>query len=264
MELAAHPVLLAAAAGMASWGAVSLGALIGLTRKDFSRRAMDLMLSAAGGMMLGAAFWSLLAPALTLSSELGRMAFAPALLGLALGAMFLRGLDMVLPHLHVLSNTAEGIPTAWKRSVLLAAAMALHHIPEGLALGVGFGAAGMEQNVMSLSSAMALTLSIMLQNVPEGLVVSTALRAEGLSARKACFVGISTGCTTPLGAIPGALAAELTTAILPVALAFAAGAMLYVVVEEVIPESQSSGNGNEATLSFIGGVMLVMCLDVAL
>lgn len=264
MDIVVHPIAAAGLAGMLSWAAVSLGALAVFTRKNFSRRVLDIMLAGAGGMMLGAAFWSLLTPALELSSGLGRLAFAPPLLGLILGTAFLRGLDIVLPHLHALSNTTEGVSTSWRRSVLLTTAMALHHIPEGLAVGVGYGAAGMEQSVVSLSSAMALTFSIMLQNVPEGLVVSTALRAEGLSARKACFFGVLSGCTAPMGALPGAMAATLTATLLPVFLAFAAGAMLFVVVEEVIPESQASGNGNDATLAFIGGVVLVMCLNTLL
>ncbi len=222
---------------------------------------MDLMLGAAGGMMLGAAFWSLLTPALELSAPLGRLAFAPPLLGLALGAAFLRGFDVALPHLHALTNTREGFSTAWKRSVLLVTAMALHHIPEGLAIGVGYGAAGLEQSAMSLGGAMVLTFSIMVQCVPEGLVVATALLSEGFTRRKACGWGMLSGITAPLGAVPGALAAGITATVLPVMLAFAAGAMIYVVVEEVIPESQASGHGNEATLALIGGVMLVMTIS---
>lgn len=264
MELTAHPAIMAALAGMLSWASIALGALVIFTRQQFSRRMLDLMFGVAGGMMLGAAFWSLLSPALDLCKGLGRLAFAPPLLGLVLGATFLRGFDMVLPHLHSLSGTKEGLSTAWKRSVLLVTAMALHHIPEGLAIGVGYGAAGLEQTAMSLSAALVLTLSIMLQNIPEGLIVATALRAEGLSAKKSCFFGILSGCTAPLGAIPGALAAGMTAFVLPVALAFAAGAMLYVIVEDVIPESQASGNGNEATLAFIAGLILVMVLDTLL
>lgn len=261
MELFSHPAVQAFLAGMLSWAAISLGALIIFTRKNFSRRAMDIMLGLAGGMMLGATFWSLLTPALEMSADLGKLAFAPPLLGLVLGAVFLRGFDFVLPHLHGMSNTTEGMQTAWRRSILLVTAMALHHIPEGLAVGVSYGAAGAGLSAMTLSSAMVLTASIMLQGIPEGLIVSLALRAEGLSARKACLFGVLTGCTAPLGAVPGALAAGLTAQVLPVALGFAAGAMLYIIVEDVIPESQASGHGNEATLAVIGGVIMVMCMD---
>ena len=261
MEWFSHPGVQAFLAGLLSWASISLGALVIFVRKDFSRRTMDIMLGLAGGMMLGATFWSLLTPALELSAPLGKLAFGPPLLGLLLGAAFLRGFDHVLPHLHNLTGTTEGMSTAWKRSVLLVTAMALHHIPEGLAIGVGYGAAGLEQSAMTFASASVLTLSIMLQGVPEGLIVSLALRAEGLSARRACFFGVLTGCTAPLGAVPGALAAGLTAQILPITLGFAAGAMLYIIVEDVIPESQASGHGNEATLAVIFGVIMVMCLD---
>ena len=264
MELLSHPAVQALLAGALSWASISLGAFIIFVRKEFSRRTMDIMLGVAGGMMLGATFWSLLTPALELSAPLGKWAFGPPLLGLMLGAAFLRGFDHLLPHLHAMSGTAEGMSTAWKRSVLLVTAMALHHIPEGLAVGVGYGAAGLEQSAMSLTAASVLTLSIMLQGVPEGLIVSMALRAEGLSARKSCFFGVLSGITAPLAAVPGALAAGLTAQVLPVALGFAAGAMLYIIVEDVIPESQASGHGNDATLAVIGGVILVMCLQTVL
>lgn len=255
-----HPVLYAIGASLCAWAAIALGALIIFTRQKFSRRTLDLMLALAGGMMLGAAFWSLLLPSLALSAHLGRWAFAPALLGVVTGALFLRTFDMVLPHLHVSTNTTEGLSTHWRRSMLLVTAMALHHIPEGLALGISYGATGVEAAGITLGDAGVLTASIMLQNIPEGLVVSTALRAEGCSRAKACFWGVMSGCTMPLGALPGALAADITQHILPVTLAFAAGAMLYVIVEDVIPESQASGNTNTTTLAFVAGLLLVMCL----
>lgn len=263
-ETVTNPVVAALVAGLASWLSITLGAAIIFLRKEFSRRAQDIMLGMAGGMMLGATFWSLLTPAMEMSDSLGRLSFLPPLIGLALGACFLRGLDTVLPHLHGLSNTHEGLSTTWRRSILLVTAMALHHIPEGLAMGVGYGAAGAGQAALTGSGALVLTMSILLQNLPEGLVVSTALRAEGLSAKKSFFYGMLSGITAPLGAVPGALAAGAMTHILPVALAFAGGAMIYVVVEEVIPEANSSGNGNDATLACIVGVGLVMCLDAVL
>lgn len=256
-----HPVFAALMAGMGSWLAVTLGAAIIFARREFSRRAQDIMLGTAGGMMLGAAFWGLLTPSLAMSAPLQHWAFVPPLCGLTLGAFFLRGLDKLLPHLHGLTNTTEGISTTWRRSILLVTAMALHHIPEGIAMGVGYGAAGAVDASISQSSALVLTLSILLQNLPEGLVVSTALRAEGLSAKKSFFYGMLSGITAPIGAVPGAFAAGLMTHVLPVALAFAAGAMIYVVVEEVIPEANASGNGNDATLACIGGVALVIILD---
>lgn len=264
MNITLHPVVEALMAGMGSWLAITAGAAIIFVRREFSRRAQDIMLGAAGGMMLGAAFWGLLTPAMDMSKPLGIWAFSPPLLGLTLGAFFLRGLDKVLPHLHGLSNTREGMSTTWRRSILLVTAMALHHIPEGLAMGVGYGAAGVVEATITHSSALVLTLSILLQNIPEGLVVSTALRAEGLSAKKSFFYGMLSGITAPIGAVPGALAAGMMEHILPVALAFAAGAMVYVVVEEVIPEANASGNGNDATLACIGGIALVIILDSVL
>ena len=210
MTIASHPVFQALVAGLLSWLSVSLGAALIFTRREFSRRAMDCLLGGAGGMMLAAAFFGLLQPALELAAHLGRLTFVPIVSGLLLGAAFLWCLDRVLPHIHMLQDTAEGISTSWRRSILLVTAMALHHIPEGLAIGVGYGAAAAEsvaaQGAASgLATALVLTFSIMLQNVPEGLVVSTALRAEGFSARKSCFYGVLSGLTAPLGAVPGAL-----------------------------------------------------------
>lgn len=255
------PLVQALGAGVGSWISVSLGAAGIFLRRDFSRRFMDIILGVAGGMMLGAAFWSLLLPSLEMSRHLGRLAFLPPVAGLALGAVCLLILDRLLPHVHPSSGEAEGLSTSWRRSVLLVTAMALHHIPEGLAIGVGYGTAGLTENI-ALSSVWVLTASILLQNLPEGLVVSTALRAEGFSAGRAWFYGMLSGATAPLGAVLGIPAATAMAAILPIAPAFAAGAMIYVVVEEVIPGANASGNGNAATLACIGGVALVLCLDV--
>ena len=215
--------------------------------------------------MLAAAFFGLLQPAFELTAHLQHWAFVPVVTGLLLGAAFLLGLDRIMPHIHNVQDQPEGISTRWRRSILLVTAMALHHIPEGLAMGVGYGAAAAEsvsaQGVTSLSAALVLTFSLMLQGVPEGLVVATALRAEDIPARKAFVFGSLSGLTAPLGALPGALAAEFTAALLPIALAFAAGAMIYVVVEEVIPEANASGNGNAATLACIAGLCLVMVIS---
>ncbi len=261
MDIMTAPVIQAFLAGLGSWFAISLGAFGVFARKEFSRRTLEIMLGAAGGMMLGATFWSLLMPSLELSASLGPWAFVPALGGLILGTAFLRAFDMFLPHIHMANETAEGLQTAWKRSILLVLAMALHHIPEGLAIGVGYGAAGFEQSALSLRHAGVLTLSIMLQGIPEGLVVALALRAEGLSAKRACFFGVLSGTTTPLGAVIGVLATGITSQLLPIALAFAAGAMLYIIVEDIIPESQASGHNNAATLALIAGVGLVMIFN---
>lgn len=216
-----HPILQSLLAGILSWISVSLGASAIFLRREFSRLAMDCMLGAAGGMMLGAAFLGLLQPAAEMASHMGRLHFIPIVCGLMAGAAFLMGLDHLLPHLHIRQKQQEGLSTSWRRSVLLVTAMALHHIPEGL-------------------------------------VVATALRAEGFSAKRSWLCGVFSGCTAPIGAILGAVASQVAGSLLPFALAAAAGAMVYVVIEEVIPEANASGNGNAATVACIGGLCLVM------
>lgn len=262
-----HPAVQAFGAGTLTWLSISAGAALIFARKNFSRFLMDCLLGAAGGMMLAAASLGLLAPALEMTEHLGRLSFLPIICGLALGAAFLLGLDKVLPHLHAMQDSVEGVDARWRRSALLVAAMALHHIPEGLAIGVGYGAAAHPGALLpggsgaDIATAILLTASIMLQSLPEGLVVALALRAEGCSARQSFFWGVASGATAPLGALPGALAATLASGLLPIALAFAAGAMIYVVLEEVIPEANASGNGNAATIAAIGGICLVVLME---
>lgn len=265
MELFVLPFMQALLAGVGSWLSVTLGAGIIFLQRDFSRRTMDIMLGIAGGMMLAAAFWGLLTPAMHLAQDWGKFSFVPLLAGLALGGIFLLAIDLLLPHMHALQNMREGISTHWHKSVLLVIAMALHHIPEGLAMGVSYGAVGSSAASaapVSMATALMVTFSMMLQNIPEGLIVATALRSEGFSAQKSCYWGMMSGITAPLGAVLGALTADISAQLLPVALAFAAGAMLYVVAEEVLPEANASGNGHAATLACIAGVALVLTLDV--
>ena len=258
-----HPILQSLLAGILSWISVSLGASAIFLRREFSRLAMDCMLGAAGGMMLGAAFLGLLQPAAEMASHMGRLHFIPIVCGLMAGAAFLMGLDHLLPHLHIRQKQQEGLSTSWRRSVLLVTAMALHHIPEGLTMGVGYGAVAAGSTLPSgvaleMSSAFMVTGTTLLQNLPEGLVVATALRAEGFSAKRSWLCGVFSGCTAPIGAILGAVASQVAGSLLPFALAAAAGAMVYVVIEEVIPEANASGNGNAATVACIGGLCLVM------
>ncbi len=249
-------------AGLAPFAAISLGAAAVFLRKEFSHKTLEIMLGAAGGMMLGATFFALLLPSMELSAPLGMWSFLPPAVGLLVGALFLRLFDGLLPHMHNLSGTKEGLSTAWQRSILLVTAMALHHIPEGLAVGVSYGAVGIaESATLSTNDATLLTFSIMLQAIPEGLVVAMALRAEGLSAKKSFIFGSLSGITTPFGAVIGAMAASTASQILPISLAFAAGAMLYIIVEDIIPESQTSGHGNAATLAVIGGFILIMAFS---
>ena len=206
-----HPILQSLLAGILSWISVSLGASAIFLRREFSRLAMDCMLGAAGGMMLGAAFLGLLQPAAEMASHMGRLHFIPIVCGLMAGAAFLMGLDHLLPHLHIRQKQQEGLSTSWRRSVLLVTAMALHHIPEGLTMGVGYGAVAAGSTLPSgvaleMSSAFMVTGTTLLQNLPEGLVVATALRAEGFSAKRSWLCGVFSGCTAPIGAILGAVA----------------------------------------------------------
>lgn len=265
MDWFASPTCQAFLAGCGSWFSVTLGAAFIFLRKDCSRRAMDAQLGAAGGMMLAASFFGLLVPALGLTKSLGWLSFFPLSVGLLIGAVFIWAFDNILPHAHEAQGTTEGIETNWHQAILLVTAMALHHIPEGLSIGVGFGAmepaaqfaeAGTQS--VHIGTALVMSLSIMLQNIPEGLVVATALRVGGMPVHKCFFWGMISGATAPVGALLGLWTAGITAAILPVTLAFAAGAMIYIVVEEVIPEANASGNGNIVSVASILGVCVVL------
>ncbi|SHN57521.1 ZIP family metal transporter [Desulfovibrio litoralis] len=259
-------IFFALLAGLFTWGITALGAATVFFAKDVSRKLLDLMLGFAAGVMLAASFWSLLAPAIEMSSDLGRFAFFPAMLGFILGALFLRGIDYILPHLHFGKEIedAEGIPTTWKRNTLLILAITLHNIPEGLAIGVAFGALDAGLPSATLSGAIALALGIGLQNFPEGAAVSLPLRMEGKSRFSAFMSGQLSAIVEPIAAVIGAYAVSMMHPLLPYALAFAAGAMVFVVVEQLIPESQSGDNADAATLSLIAGFSVMMMLDVAL
>lgn len=260
------PVAQALLAGLFTWGVTALGAALVFLTRNFSRKLLDVMLGFAAGVMIAASFWSLLAPALEMSGHLGRWSFVPAAAGFVLGALFLRLVDILLPHLHLNSSIehAEGLTSNWQRSTLLVAAITLHNIPEGLAVGVAFGAVAADLPTASLAGAIALTLGIGIQNFPEGAAVSVPLRREGLSRTRAFLFGQASGLVEPVAAVIGATAVVWAQPILPYALAFAAGAMIFVVVEEVIPESQGSGYGDMATMGVIAGFTLMMILDVAL
>jgi ZIP family zinc transporter len=259
------PVTQALLGGVLTWGLTALGAAMAFLGANPSRKLMDLMLGFAGGVMIAASFWSLLAPAIEISGELGMVEWLPPAVGFILGAVFLRLLDLVLPHLHPALKGAkpEGIRAHLMKTTLLVLAITLHNIPEGLAFGVAFGAAGLSPSA-TLSGAVALTLGIGLQNLPEGLAVAFPLRKAGFSRGKAFFFGQLSAVVEPLFAMLGAAAVEFVRVGLPYALSFAAGAMIYVVVEEVIPESQSEGNGDLATMGLILGFTCMMILDVAL
>jgi len=261
-----HPVMQALVATLFTWGVTALGAAVVFLTRTVSRRFLDASLGFAAGVMIAASFWSLLAPAITLAEEMGMLPWLPPLLGFTAGAVTLFAIDRILPHLHLFAplSQAEGIHTHWRKSVLLVLAITLHNFPEGLAVGVAFGAIAAGYESATLSAAVALAIGIGLQNFPEGIAVSVPLRGGGLSAGKSFFLGQLSAVVEPVAGVLGALAVVLMRPLLPYALAFAAGAMIYVVVEEVIPESQSGGNADYATIGAIVGFALMMSLDVGL
>lgn len=260
------PVLQALLATTFTWLMTALGAGLVFFFREIERRVLDAMLGFAAGVMIAASFWSLLAPAILLSADSGLPKFVPALVGFLAGGAFLWGVDRVLPHLHIgfPIEEAEGLPTSWRRSVLLTLAITLHNIPEGLAVGVAFGALAADLPGATLAGAIALALGIGIQNFPEGAAVSVPLRREGLSRRKSFAYGQLSGLVEPAAGVLGAAAVVLARPILPYALGFAAGAMIYVVVEELIPEAQRDQNTHIATFGAMLGFAVMMVLDVAL
>jgi ZIP family zinc transporter len=244
-----------------------LGAAAVFLMREFNRSVLDAMLGFAAGVMIAASFWSLLAPAIEMSEDQGSPpAWVPAVIGFLLGGVFLRGIDLVLPHLHMGAprEEAEGLPTTWRSTMLLVLAVTIHNIPEGLAIGVAFGAAAADLPSASVAGATALALGVGIQNFPEGLAISMPLRGEGLSRLKSFWYGQLSAIVEPIAGVIGAAAVVIARPILPYALAFAAGAMIFVVVEEVIPESQCNGNADVATLGAMIGFAVMMILDVAL
>jgi len=261
-----NPVLLALFATLFTWGVTALGSSMVFFFKSINKRVLNLMLGFAAGVMIAASFWSLLSPAIAMTEEKGGIGWIPAVVGFLAGGAFLLIIDKTLPHLHIglAIDKAEGIKTSWQRSILLVLAITLHNIPEGLAVGVAFGALAHNPDMGVLSGAIALAFGIGLQNFPEGAAVSVPLRREGFSRFKAFMYGQLSGIVEPIAGVIGALLVLMITPLLPYALSFAAGAMIFVVVEELIPESQS---GNESDLSTIGamvGFAVMMMLDVAL
>ncbi len=249
-----------------TWGVTALGAGMVFFFKQINRAVLDGMLGFAGGVMIAASFWSLLAPSIDMAESMGLPGWLPAVVGFLAGGAFLKLVDKVTPHLHIgmKMEEAEGPKTTWKRSVLLVLAITLHNIPEGMAVGVAFGALGSGVGTATLAGAVALALGIGLQNFPEGAAVAIPLRREGLSRLKSFWYGQLSGIVEPIAGVLGAMLVVSMRPLLPYALAFAAGAMIYVVVEEVIPESQGSGNSDISTLGALGGFALMMFLDVAL
>lgn len=265
---ALDPVFQAFLAGGVTWFITAIGAASVFLKRTISRAWLDAMLGFAAGVMLAASFWSLLLPAVDLAVAQGQPGWFPAVVGFVLGGLFLRLADHFLPHLHpgMHPSQAEGISTTWQRTTLLVLAITLHNIPEGLAVGVAFGAAAHPSlaDEASLGAAVALSIGIGLQNFPEGIAVAMPLRREGVSPLRAFWFGQLSALVEPGAAVLGALAVVLVRPLLPYALAFAAGAMIYVVVEELIPEAHQGQRADLVTSATMIGFAVMMWLDVAL
>jgi len=261
------PVLAAFYATTFTWLLTAAGASLVFFFKSLNRGVLDAMLGFTGGVMVAASFWSLLSPAIEMSERMyPSMKWMPAAVGFLLGALFLFGLDKLMPHLHINfgEDEKEGVKTQWHRTTLLVLAITLHNIPEGLAVGVLFGGAASGIEGATIAGAVTLAIGIGIQNFPEGFAVAMPLRRHGVSRTKSFWYGQLSAIVEPVFGVIGALAVVYMEPILPFALAFAAGAMIYVVVEEVIPETQRDKFTDVAVLGFIGGFLVMMCLDVGL
>ncbi len=262
-----NPVTLAFVAGLFTYFMTALGAAGVFLHRNPSRRLMDMMLGFSAGVMLAAAYWSLLAPSVDIATQSGGIPWLAPAVGFAAGGLGLWALDKVLPHVHRIwpeLQVQEGVATHWHRTTLIVLAITLHHIPEGLAIGVAAGAAAAGVPEASLGATIALGLGLGLQNLPEGLAVSMLMVREGQTRKRGFFFGQLTGVVEPFAAVLGALLVTASTALLPYGLAFAAGAMVFVVIEELIPECQRSGHADSAVLAAIIGFTLMTILDIAL
>lgn len=274
-----NPIIQALFAGLFTWFITAIGSGLVFFFNSSHRKALDISLGFTGGVMIAASFWSLLAPSIEyveMQKELGLTnmpSWLAPTIGFFLGALFLFGLDKIIPHLHMFEKktNAEGVNTKWQKTILLVLAIAMHNIPEGLAVGVAFGAIASPEivnnlnvEIFTLGSAIALAIGIGIQNFPEGFAVSMPLRRQGMSKFKSWQWGQLSAIVEPIFAVIGAAIVLQVLPILPYALAFAAGAMIFIVVEEVIPESQKGGNTDLATMGLIAGFIVMMALDVGL
>ena len=261
------PVTQALLAGIATWTITALGAALVFVTRRIDTALLNGMLGFAAGVMIAASFWSLLMPAIELAERQGYPGWLPAAVGFLLGGLFLRLADHLLPPLHpgFAASATEGIRTTWQRATLLVLAITLHNLPEGLAIGVAFGAVAADSGLggATLAGAVTLTIGIGLQNFPEGVAVAMPLRREGVPVAKCFWYGQLSAVVEPIAAVIAAAAVVFIQVLLPFALAFAAGAMIYVVVEELIPESQQGGHGDLATVATMVGFTVMMVLDVA-
>ena len=263
-----NPVTQALFGTLFTWAVTALGAAVVFFFKTINKKILNGMLGFASGVMIAASYWSLLAPAIDMSAELPGPDWVPAVVGFLLGGGFLWVVDKTLPHMHPSFQSTgekEGIKSSWQRSVLLVMAITLHNIPEGLAVGVAFGAVAFGIPGAGIAGAVALALGIGIQNFPEGASVSVPLRREGMGRFKSFVYGQASGIVEPIAGVLGAAAVIIFRPILPYALAFAAGAMIYVVVEELVPSAQEEEEHNDiATLGAMLGFAVMMTLDVAL
>ncbi|MDD1657255.1 MAG: ZIP family metal transporter [Methanomicrobiales archaeon] len=264
--LSLDPVAQALLAGCFTWGVTALGASAVFLTRSVNQRLLDGMMGFAAGVMIAASFWSLLLPAIAMAEEIGAVPWMPAAVGFVAGWLFLMALDRLVPHLHIgfPDEKAEGPKSSLRRTTLLVMAITLHNIPEGLAIGVAFGAVGAGIQTATLAGAVALAIGIGIQNFPEGLAISLPLRRDGIGRGRSFYYGQLSGAVEPVAAIIGAAVVLMVRPILPYALAFAAGAMIFVVVEEVIPECHLTGYEGAVTTGFLCGFVTMMILDVGL
>lgn len=239
-------------------------AMVFLMRNKLNETVQKILSGFAAGVMVAASVWSLIIPAIEQSRDMGKLSFVPAMVGIILGVGFLLLLDTIIPHLHLNSDEPEGLTSHWKKTTMLVLAVTLHNIPEGMAVGVVLAGAYFGNATISMTGALTLAIGIAIQNFPEGAIISMPLKSEGFSKPKAFLYGTLSGIVEPIFAIITILLTQFITPILPYLLSFAAGAMIYVVVEELIPEAQSGKHTNWSTLSFVFGFVLMMVLDVAL
>lgn len=261
------PVTQALFATLFTYGVTAAGAGLVFMNREINQRLLDALLGFAAGVMIAASFWSLLSPGIEMAEQMGHIPWLTAAIGFMGGGVFMRLIDRILPHLHpgLAMSQSEGIKTSWQRSTLLVLAITLHNIPEGLAVGVAFGAVAADLPSASMGGAIALAIGIGLQNFPEGTAVSMPLRREGMSRMKSFLLGQASGLVEPVAGVLGALFVLRMQNILPYALCFAAGAMIFVVVEELIPESQRNpANIDLVTMATLAGFATMMILDVAL
>lgn len=259
------PIILALIGTCFTFLITSAGAaMVFFVRNGVNQRIQHGFLGFAAGVMIAASVWSLLIPAIDIAEAQGLVGWIPAGGGFVIGGVFLFILDKLLPHLHIESDTPEGIKSSFKRTTMLVLAVTLHNIPEGMAVGLSFGVAAQSGSPAALTSAFALALGIGLQNFPEGAAISLPLKNEGFSTTKSFVYGALSGIVEPIAGVIGVMLIGSVTGIMPWMLAFAAGAMIYVVVEELIPESQSTEHSHAGTIGTMLGFLIMMILDVAL